>query len=163
MKSIDSHELYELFRQFRFALNSDTGTENFMLRQGKAYQVYQAAVAHINNVHREGTEGFTKIAFGLDDVVCLQGGEAMVMKMRASAAKGRSGWNDREDCPTELLQRMLVEHVAKGDPVDVMVIANMLRHRGESTSPTIDANFSNMLMKTGDKGLEWSNESGLPG
>lgn len=49
MKTVDSSELYAFFRNFRFALNGDTGADNFMLRQRKAYQVYEAAVAHIDN------------------------------------------------------------------------------------------------------------------
>lgn len=57
----------------------------------------------------------------------------MTQKMADSRAKGKSGWNDPVDCPTDFLQRMLAEHVYKGDPVDVANIAMMLDARGAST------------------------------
>lgn len=60
---------------------------------------------------------------------------AMQSKMAASRAKGRSGWNDPEDCPAERLQSMLIEHLAKGDPVDVANFCMMLWNRNESTAP----------------------------
>lgn len=56
---------------------------------------------------------------------------AMKSKMAASRAKGRGGWHDPDDCPAERLQTMLINHLAKGDPVDVANFAMMLWNRGE--------------------------------
>jgi hypothetical protein len=53
--------------------------------------------------------------------------------MAKSRAKGRSGWEDKTDCPAECLQQLLIEHLAKGDPVDIGNYAMMLFNRGENT------------------------------
>ena len=45
--------------------------------------------------------------------------------------KGRHGWEDKGLCSREELSRMLVDHVAKGDPVDVANFCMMLHQRGE--------------------------------
>jgi hypothetical protein len=60
--------------------------------------------------------------------------EAMKEKMANQRAKGYTGWDNSEQCPTERLQTMLSIHVAKGDPVDVGNLAMMLWHRNESTA-----------------------------
>lgn len=69
----------------------------------------------------------------LDDEAVQFFATKMKYKMGASRAKGRSGWDDPVACPTDFLQRMLAEHVYKGDPVDVANIAMMLDARGAST------------------------------
>ena len=55
---------------------------------------------------------------------------AMKQKMAASRMKGRGGWDDPEQCDVAELCIMLVEHVEKGDPVDIANFAMMLYHRG---------------------------------
>lgn len=67
-----------------------------------------------------------------DDEAVDQFAKAMKAKMAASRAKGRGGWDDLDACGSEDLCRMLVEHVAKGDPVDVANFAMMLHARGEA-------------------------------
>jgi len=57
--------------------------------------------------------------------------QTMRAKMKKQREKGYGGW---ESCPTERLQKMLVEHIAKGDPVDVANFAMMLYCRGDSTA-----------------------------
>ena len=69
-----------------------------------------------------------------DDVAVDRFAEAMKAKMAASRAKGRGGWERTEVCPQGSLQRMLLEHIAKGDPVDVGNFAMMIFNRGESTA-----------------------------
>lgn len=61
-----------------------------------------------------------------DDIAVQLFADAMKAKMADSRAKGRSGWNDRIICPTERLQAMLHEHLAKGDPIDVANFCMML-------------------------------------
>ena len=68
-----------------------------------------------------------------DDVAIDRFAKAMKAKMAKQRAKGYGGWDDRTDCPTEHLQQMLVDHIAKGDPVDVANFAMMLWSRGERT------------------------------
>lgn len=55
--------------------------------------------------------------------------------MKAKLAKkrddGRGGWEDKEQCSAEFLSQLLREHVEKGDPLDVGILAMMLHQRGE--------------------------------
>lgn len=68
-----------------------------------------------------------------DDEAVAQFAEAMRSKMAAARAKGRSGWDDPEDCGISYLQELLVGHVYKGDPIDVANFCMMLWHRGGRT------------------------------
>jgi len=71
----------------------------------------------------------------------------MKEKMAASRAKGRSGWDDPERCSVPYLQKLLHEHIAKGDPVDVANFCMMLGHYKASTSPGFDVWFQNHYTK----------------
>jgi hypothetical protein len=52
-------------------------------------------------------------------------------KLRYSReVKGRVGWQDPVQCSIERLAAMLVDHVYKGDPVDIANLAMMLHQRG---------------------------------
>lgn len=69
-----------------------------------------------------------------DDVAIDVFAAAMKSKMARSREKGRGGWQDPAQCSGETLARMLVEHLAKGNPgsfEDVANFAMMLHHRGE--------------------------------
>lgn len=68
-----------------------------------------------------------------DDLAVDRFAAAMKAKMAKQRTKGYGGWDDPE-CPAERLQRMLAEHLAKGDPIDVGNFAMMLWARGESTA-----------------------------
>lgn len=72
-----------------------------------------------------------------DDIAIDAFAAAMKEKMAAGRAKGRAGWNDPAACPNGTLARMLLDHVAKGDPVDVGNFAMMLFARGERMAPEI--------------------------
>lgn len=69
-----------------------------------------------------------------DDAAVERFAEALKNKMRSSREKGRYGWHDRTVCSEQDLQRMLVDHLAKGDPVDVGNFAMMLWNRGENVA-----------------------------
>ena len=69
-----------------------------------------------------------------DDVAIDRFAAAMKAKMAKQRAKGYGGWEDKADCPTDRLQTMLVDHLPKGDPVDVGNFAMMLWNRGEHTA-----------------------------
>lgn len=64
---------------------------------------------------------------------------AMRRKLALARAKGRGGWDDPAQCGVETLARMLVEHVRKGDPVDMANFAMMLHQRGAGTAVLADA------------------------
>lgn len=69
-----------------------------------------------------------------DDIAVDAFAAAMKAKMAKQRAKGYGGWQDKTDCPTDRLQTLLVDHIAKGDPVDVGNFAMMLWNRGEPTA-----------------------------
>ena len=54
---------------------------------------------------------------------------AMVLKLDKKRAEGRGGW---QTASAETLSQMLIEHVAKGDPVDVANFCMMLFMNGQS-------------------------------
>ena len=66
---------------------------------------------------------------------------AMAMRSKLSAArdKGRHGWWDPEQCSIGSLKRLLVEHIEKGDMIDVMNFAGMIfvREIQERQQPNI--------------------------
>ena len=68
-----------------------------------------------------------------DDFAVDQFAAALKAKMAASRLKGRSGWNDPLLCSVDLLRRLLVKAVRKGDPVDVGNFAMMLFKREAKT------------------------------
>jgi hypothetical protein len=65
-----------------------------------------------------------------DDVAVDKFAAAMRSKLARKRAAGRGGWDDPQQCTVEMLARMLVEHVIKGDPTDVGNFAMMLFNRG---------------------------------
>lgn len=55
--------------------------------------------------------------------------EAMSEKLAQKSLEGRGGWNRPDQCSIEDLERMLREHIAKGDPVDIANFAMMIWNR----------------------------------
>lgn len=64
-----------------------------------------------------------------DDLAVDRFAIAMKAKLAAKRGEGRSGWEDPAQCRTADLARMLLEHVQKGDPVDIANFAMMLHQR----------------------------------
>jgi hypothetical protein len=58
--------------------------------------------------------------------------EAMKDKMHKKYLEGRGGWDNPDQCSIEYLQRLLREHIDKGDMVDVGNFAMMLWNRFKS-------------------------------
>lgn len=85
---------------------------------------------------------------------------AMKNKMAVCRVKGRSGWNDPLLCSNQTLRNMLRDHVAKGDPVDVLNIAMMLFNRQASTAAELIPLDVTVLRDKLDGG-SWSNP-GIP-
>lgn len=69
-----------------------------------------------------------------DDLAVDRFAAAMKAKLAASRAKGRGGWDDPAQCTVEHLARLLVDHIPKGDAVDVANFAMMLHQRGADRS-----------------------------
>jgi len=69
-----------------------------------------------------------------DDVVAAMFSMAMRKKLAKKRADGRSGWDDKDICSEEFLNKLLCGHIEKGDPVDVANFAMMLWYRNEKTS-----------------------------
>ncbi len=68
-----------------------------------------------------------------DDFAVNRFARAVKAKMARSRAKGREGWDDPARCSDELLARMLVEHLGKGNAgtfEDIGALAMMLHQRG---------------------------------
>lgn len=69
----------------------------------------------------------------IDNAAVDRFAHAMREKLKASRAKGRDGWQDPSLCPETRLADMLVGHLPKGNPgnlIDIATLAMMLQERG---------------------------------
>lgn len=66
-----------------------------------------------------------------DDKAVDEFAEVMKWKLRKKRNEGRSGWNDKAAYPQEQLTKDLVNHISKGDPVDVANFCMFRFKRGE--------------------------------
>lgn len=67
-----------------------------------------------------------------DDEAVDRFAAAMKAKLAKKRTEGRSGWDDKTACSREYLSQLLIEHLSKGDPIDVANLAMMLHQRGET-------------------------------
>jgi hypothetical protein len=77
---------------------------------------------------------------------------SMREKLAASRAKGRDGWQDPELCPETRLAEMLIGHLPKGNPgnlIDIAILAMMLEMRGA------DPSVLNVPLARGDLAQPW--------
>lgn len=65
-----------------------------------------------------------------DDLAVDRLAVAMKAKLEEKRLQGYEGWDKPDRTSVEFLADALVEHVEKGDPVDVANFAMMLRERG---------------------------------
>lgn len=70
-----------------------------------------------------------------DDAAVDRFAAAMKAKLAKKRAEGRGGWEDKDQCSSEFLSKLLREHVEKGDPLDVGNLAMMLHQRGDAITP----------------------------
>lgn len=66
-----------------------------------------------------------------DDIGVDRFSDAMKAKLAKKRAEGRGGWDNRDECTAEHLSYLLVQHIIKGDPLDVGNLAMMLHQRGD--------------------------------
>ena len=52
--------------------------------------------------------------------------------------KSRQGWNDWQNCHPDVFRKSLIEHIEKGDPIDVANIAFFLYQLKASTNKPIE-------------------------
>lgn len=72
-----------------------------------------------------------------DDLSINNFANELKTKMKKSREKGRSGWEDPDQCSTESLCHMMIEHMQKGNPgtfEDIGTFAMMLHQRGDDPS-----------------------------
>lgn len=69
-----------------------------------------------------------------DDEAVDRFARAMKVKLAKKRGEGRGGWGDERVCPPGTLQQMLIDHLEKGDPVDIGNFAMMIWSRGESVT-----------------------------
>jgi hypothetical protein len=68
-----------------------------------------------------------------DEAALSRFAQRMREKLAASRAKGRDGWQDPDLCPETRLAEMLIGHLSKGNPgnlIDLAILAMMLHERG---------------------------------
>ena len=112
------------------------GPPDMMARLGKKLDKYYADVIAKRDAATPSPSPVpaeVEVIHHPDDICIDQFAAAMKAKMAKQRAKGYGLWGDQGCCPTERLQTMLRDHIAKGDPVDVGNFAMMLHSRGERT------------------------------
>ncbi|WP_226623119.1 hypothetical protein [Brucella anthropi] len=66
-----------------------------------------------------------------DDLAVDRFAVAMKEKLAKKRAEGRGGWENKDECSAEYLSYLLIQHIWKGDPLDIGNIAMMLQQRGD--------------------------------
>lgn len=98
-----------------------------------------------------------RVASNLSDNLAINAFAAVMKeKMAKKASEGRGGW-DGPTCNSTMLARMLVEHIAKGDPVDIGNFAMMLWNRQKELGDDASASLIAAGV-TGRPGVEITDE-----
>ncbi|MCH4542965.1 hypothetical protein [Ochrobactrum sp. A-1] len=85
-----------------------------------------------------------------DDLAVDRFAIAMKQKLAKKREEGRGGWENKDDCSAEYLSYLLIQHIWKGDPVDIANLAMMLHQRGERV--VIDSETSFIIPDHADAG-----------
>ena len=93
--------------------------ENAELRKRPAIDVAPGAAGGVDHENDMAVDSFAA---------------AIKAKLSTRSVAGGGGWNDPAQCSIEHLQGVLVEWVAKGDPVSVGALAMMIQQRGGRTA-----------------------------
>ena len=64
-----------------------------------------------------------------DDIAVDRFAAAMKAKLAKKREEGRGRWDDPEQCSLSYLGKLLVEHIEKGDPIDICNFAMMIHQR----------------------------------
>lgn len=68
----------------------------------------------------------------IDNLAVYRLSQAMMSKLAAKREQGRGGWHDPRQCPPDRLAHMLIDHLIKGDVVDVANFCAMIFSRDDS-------------------------------
>jgi len=104
-----------------------TGTREY---PGDGADYYREMMELAEEVRALTTPGNADTAH-TDDAAVDRFADAMKAKLAKKRGEGRGGWEDEQVCPPGMLQQMLVNHLEKGDPVDIGNFAMMIWNRGE--------------------------------
>ncbi len=93
----------------------------------------------------------------LDDAAVDRFAAAMKAKLAKKRGEGRGGWEDGQACPPGMLQQMLLDHLRKGDPVDIGNFAMMIWNRGEAVAgqPAQQGSGDAVAIWNGYGAIEW--------
>lgn len=118
-------------------LNCCMGVESCYVANDPAKTLNNLINWYVLNERSMAAQPAEPVAQHYDDYAVDSFTQMMKEKLAKSRAKGRSGWNDPKQCSVEYLNKLLLEHVEKGDPVDVANFCMMLRHYdARITSPS---------------------------
>lgn len=85
-----------------------------------------------------------------DDLAVDRFAIAMKQKLAKKREEGRGGWENKDECSAKYLSYLLIQHIWKGDPVDIANLAMMLQQRGERV--VIDSETSSIIPQHADAG-----------
>ena len=124
--------------ELRFELNGvDTGTDvSITDYAARSSGVIAQLLSMLSHTKRDN------VACHTDDVAFDHFATACKAKLENARVKGRGGWEDPEQCSNELLAKLLVEHLLKGNAgtfEDVANFAMMLHQRGADPQLLADA------------------------
>ena len=72
-----------------------------------------------------------------DEWACAAGIERFTIAMRDKLNRkrkaGRGGWNKPDECSVEYLRELMLEHMSKGDPIDIANLCMMIWNRENPT------------------------------
>lgn len=84
---------------------------------------------HFANAKKDVRQSVAEGERHSDDVAVDRFAAAMKAKLAKKREQGYSGWDEPDECTVDSLARMLVEHLPKGDTVDIANFAMMLWNR----------------------------------
>ena len=97
-----------------------------MSEENKEYM--KNALDHVDIKIAVGINDHTKDKL-MDEAMCWAFYQIMVEKLAKKRDQGRGGWWNPDECSIDYLKQLLVEHIEKGDMVDVANFAAMIYAR----------------------------------
>lgn len=127
----DFHERGDIIRKYREGIQL---TEVFGIVSTVATEYPKLEITFVSDGARQEFLGklssVVTAAQHSDDIAVDRFAGMMKEKLAQKREQGRGGWDDPDQCTVELLNQLLIEHIPKGDPVDVANFCMMLCLRG---------------------------------
>ncbi|WP_374936533.1 hypothetical protein [Klebsiella pneumoniae] len=136
--SMEADDLDSDTVELRFELNGvDTGSDvSITDYAARASEVISQLLSFLTLTKRDD------VTYHKDDIAFDHFATACKAKLENARVKGRGGWEDPEQCTNELLAKLLVGHLLKGNAgtfEDVANFAMMLHQRGADPQVLVDA------------------------